>query len=59
MLEVTVALLKKVKSNSSVHAIFKKSVATNYRAYRSGDMDRGEWTREYDKLLYRCSLMVD
>lgn len=58
-LEIAAVLMKKIKSNDSVKAIFRKSVATAYRAYKNGDSCKQEYLTEYDQLIYRCSLMCD
>jgi hypothetical protein len=58
-LEISSELMKQVKSNKSVLAIFRKSLVTLYRQYRRGDSCFGEYQEEYSALLYKCSLMVE
>lgn len=58
-LSINHELMKKVKSNENVLSIFRKSLATLYRAYRRKELCQGEYCKEYDALLYRCSLMVE
>lgn len=58
-LEITAKLLEQVKSNESVRSIFKKTVTTMYKAYRAGLIDSDEYMKEYDAVLYKCSLMIN
>lgn len=58
-LELASALYDKVKSNKSVLSIFKKTIATTHRALRSGLIEEAEYQKEYNRTLYRCSMMID
>lgn len=57
-IEVAAELQKKVRANDSVANIFGKTIATLYRSMRDGLIDQDEYQAEFNKALYRCSLMV-
>ena len=57
-IEVTNALIDQIKSNASVKAIWKKTIASAYSAMRDGLIDESEYQAEYDAVTYRCAMMV-
>lgn len=58
-LEMASELIERVRSNPSVHRIFKQTIATTYRAYAAGDINGIEYQKEYDRTLYKCSMMIN
>lgn len=58
-LNISNELMKQVKSNANVLAIFRKSLVTLYKSYRAKEIDKDEYQREYSNLLYKCSLMAN
>ena len=58
-LEISLALMQKVKSNPSILSIFRQSLATLYKSYRNELISSSEYQTEYNNLLYKCSLLAE
>ncbi len=57
-LEIQAELMKMVKSNKSVYSIFHTSLCTLYKVYRKKLIDEKQFQKDYNALLFKCSLMT-